>query len=136
MPVSDKLSHLRKELFHVGHFVRDILRRANAIFVSADSLRPEAKRALCGAATAGVEAYVRMKQIADEIFFNLQVAPVHIRHPRQRIHILNHLALGIVFNLPLLIAIRKAGDRIERSVFGNFLASKIEFFAPNPINRG
>ena len=102
--IKEKFAHLRENFLHVGHFVGDILRRADAVFVSADGLRPEAEAALRRAAAAGVHRNVRMQQIADEILFNLQIAPIHIRHPRQRVHVLNHFALGIVddFAVPVL----------------------------------
>jgi hypothetical protein len=45
-----------KELLHVGHFVGDILRRADAVFVAADGLGPEAEGALGRATAPGVKA--------------------------------------------------------------------------------
>ena len=61
--VEEKFLHLREEFLHVGHFVGDILRRTNAVFVSANGLRPEAEGALRRAAAAGVHADVRMQQV-------------------------------------------------------------------------
>src|SRR6185436_15447780 len=40
--VEEKLFHMREELLHVSHFVSDVLGGTNAIFVSANSLWPEA----------------------------------------------------------------------------------------------
>ena len=85
--IEEEFPHLREELLHVGHFVGDILRRTNAIFVSADGLRPEAEGALRRAAAAGVKAHVRMQQVTDEIFLDLQIALVDVRHPGERIHV-------------------------------------------------
>jgi len=59
----------------VGHLVGDVLRGTDAILVSADGLRPEAKGALRRATAAGVEAHVGMQQVADEIVFDPEVEP-------------------------------------------------------------
>ena len=61
--------------------------RTHAIFVSADRLRPEAEGALRRATAAGVQADIRMQQVTDEIFLDLQVALVNVGHPRKRIHV-------------------------------------------------
>src|SRR5258708_34001787 len=38
--IKEELVHLREELLHVGHFIGDVFRKANAIFMAANSLRP------------------------------------------------------------------------------------------------
>ena len=76
-----------------------------------------------------------MQQVADEILFDLQVALIDIRHPRQRVHVLNHLALGVVFDFPVAVFVRQTGDGGKVAAFGDFLAGEIEFLAPNPVNR-
>ena len=108
--IEEKFAHLRENFLHVGHFVGDILRRADAVFVSADGLRPEAEGALGRAAAAGIHRNVGMQQVADEIFFDLQIAFIDIRHPRQRVHVRNHFALGVVFDFPVLVLVRQTGD--------------------------
>ena len=108
--IEEKFLHLREEFLHVGHFVGDILRRADAVFVSADGLRPEAEGALRRAAAPRVHADVRMQQVADEILFDLEVALVNVRHPRERVHVLDHLALGVVFDFAVLVLVGKPGD--------------------------
>ena len=132
--VEEELAHLREELLHVGHFVGDVLRGADAVFVPADGLRPEAEGALGRAAAAGVEAHVGMEQVADEILLDLQVALIDVGHPGQRVHVGDHLALGVVLDLAVLVAVAQAGDGVERAAFGDFLAGEIEFLAPDPVN--
>ena len=134
--VEEKFAHLRENFLHVGHFVGDVLRRADAIFVSADGLRPEAEGALRRAAAAGIHRNVRMQQVADEIFFDLQIAFIDVRHPRQRVHVRNHFALGIVFDFAVLVLVGQAGDGRKVAVFGDFLAGEIKFLAAHPVNRG
>ena len=76
-----------------------------------------------------------MEQIADEILFDLQVALVDVGHPRKRIHVLDHLALGVVFDPAVLVLVGKPSDGREVAAFGDFLAGEIKFLAANPINR-
>ena len=132
--IEEKFLHLRKELLHVGHFVGDILRRTHAIFVSADGLRPEAEGALRRATAAGVKAHVRMQQVTDEIFFDLQIALVDVRHPGSASMFVDHLAFGIVLDLAFLVPVGKPGDRFETDAFGHFLAGEIKFLAADPID--
>ena len=100
--VEEELLDLREELLHVGHFVGDILRRADAVFVAADGLRPEAEGALGGASAAGVEAHVGMEQVADEILLDLQVALIDIGHPGQGVHVGIISRSGLCLILPSL----------------------------------
>ena len=133
--VEEKFAHLRENFLHVGHLVRDVLRRTDAILVAADGLRPEAERTLRRAATSRIHRDVGMQQIADEIFFNLQIAFIDVRDPRERVHVLDHFALGIVDDLAVLVFVGKPGDAREVAVFGDFLAGEIKFLAAHPVNR-
>ena len=123
-----------EELLHVGHFVGDVLRGADAVFVAADGLRPEAEGALGGAPAARVQAHIGMEQVADEILLDLQVALIDIGHPGQRIHVADHLALRVMLDLAFLVAIAKAGNGFERTALSHFFAGEIELLAPDPIN--
>src|SRR5439155_5348021 len=111
-----------------------VLGRSNAVFVATDRLWPKTESALSGAAAAGVKADVRVEQVADEISFDLQIALIYIRHPRQRIHVLDQLSFRVVPDFAVFVAVRQAGDGFQRPVFGDFLAREIEFFAPSPID--
>ena len=133
--IEEELLHLREKFFGVGHFCGDILGGANAVFVTADGLRPKAERALRGAATAGVQRDVRVFEIADGISFDLEVALIDIGDPRQRVHVMDKFTFGIMKDFAVL-AIGESGNFSERTAFGNFLARKIKFLAPNPVNRG
>ena len=75
-----------------------------------------------------------MQQIADEVFFDGEIALVNIGDPREYVHVLDQLALRVVANLAVFVAVGKAGDGFQRAVFGDFLAGEIEFFAPDPID--
>ena len=77
-----------------------------------------------------------MQQIADEIFLDLQIAPVNIRHPRQRVHVLNHFAFGIVDDFAVPVFEGESGNGGEVAAFGHFLAGEIEFLAADPVNGG
>ena len=66
--IEEKLAHLREEFLHVGHFVGDVLRAADAVFVSADGLRPEAEGALRRTTASRGHADVGVQEVADEIF--------------------------------------------------------------------
>ena len=127
---------MREEFLHVGHFVGDVLRAADAVLVSADGLRPEAEGALRRATAAGVHADVRMEQVTDEIVLDLQIALIDVRHPREHVHVLDHLAFGVVNDFAGVVPEGEAGDGIDRAAFGDFLASEIKFFAANPIYGG
>ena len=112
--VEEELPHLREDLLHVGHLVGHVLRRADAVAVAADGLGPEAEGALGRAAASGVDADVGMQQVADEILLDLEVALVHVRHPGQHVHVGDQLALGVVFDLAVLVAVAQAGDGGKR----------------------
>ena len=132
--IEEELPHLGEELLHVGHFVGDVLRGADAVFMPADGLGPETEGALGGAPAARVEAHIGMEQVADKILLDLQVALIDVGHPRQRVHVGNHLALGVVLDLAFFVAIAQADNRVERTALGDFLAGEIELLAPDPVN--
>ena len=131
--VEEELLGLGKELSGMGYFRRDIFRRTHPVTVPADGLRPEAKDALGGTATAGIDTHVRVVQVADEVFFDLEVPLIHIHHPGQLIHVLNQFPLWIVNDLSIF-AERQAGDIVERAPFGDFLACVVELLSAHPIN--
>ena len=47
----------------------------------------------------------------------------------------NHFALGIVFDLAVLVLVGKPGDGRQVAAFGDFLAGEIKFLAAHPVNR-
>ncbi len=63
-----------------------------------------------------------------------QVALVGVDHPREHVHVRNHLALFVVDDFAIGIAIGKSIDFVERAAFGNFFAGEIKFFAADPID--
>ena len=88
------------------------------------------------ATAAGVHAHVGVEQVTDEIVFDLEVALVHVRHPRKRVHVLDHLAFGVVNNFAVVVPEGEAVDVFELAAFGDLLAGEIKFLAAHPINRG
>ena len=105
--IEEKFLHLREQFFGVGHFGGDVFGRANAVFVPADGLGPEAESALRRAAAPGVKTQIRMQQIADEILLDLQIALVGIHHPRQHIHVRDQFAFAVVDDFALARCDRK-----------------------------
>jgi len=75
-----------------------------------------------------------MLQVADEIFFDLQVALVDVRHPRQLVHVRDHLALGVVLDLAVLVPVGKPGDAGKLAALGDFLAGVVKFLAADPVD--
>ena len=132
--IEEELAHLREELLHVSHLVGDVLRAADAILVPADGLRPEAEGALGRAAAARIHRDVGMLEVADEILFDLEVALVNVGDPRERVHVGNHLALGVVLNLPFAVLVGNALHGREVAAFGDFLAGEVELLARDPVN--
>ena len=76
-----------------------------------------------------------MQQVPDKVFLDLQVTLIDIGNPGKRVHVLNHLAFGIVFDLSFFIPIRESRNRFQRTIFGHLFAGEIKFLAPRPINR-
>ena len=132
--IEEKFPDLREYLLHVGHLVGDVLRTADAILVSADGLRPKAERALRRAAASRVHAHVGMQQVADEVVLDLEVALVHVGDPRERVHVLDHLALLVVDDLAVGVAEGESVDGFNRAILGDFLAGEIELLAPDPVD--
>ena len=103
--------------------------------MATDGLRPEAEGALRRTAAAGVKRDVRMLQVAVEIIFNLHVALVNVGHPRQRVHVVNQIALGVVDDFAILVLVRQTDDGRKLTAFRHFLAGVIKFLAPDPVDR-
>src|SRR5262249_32273645 len=76
--IEEELTHLGKKLLHVRHLIRDVLRRAHPVFMATNGLRPKAEGALGGTAPARVKADVRMQQVTDEVFLDLQIALIDV----------------------------------------------------------
>src|SRR5437660_1721481 len=52
----------------------------------------------------------------------------------KRVHVLNHLAFGVVNDFALRVPEGEPVDGFERAAFGDFFAGEIKFLAANPIN--
>lgn len=61
----------------------------------ADGLRTEATAAWRGATTARVEDRLQVQEAADEIFFDLWIAPVNTSHPQECVRVRNHFVTGV-----------------------------------------
>ena len=108
--VEHDLLHFRHVLLDPLHFGDHVLRRAHAVAMAADGLRPQAESALRAAAAAGVEADVGMLQVADEVVLDLQVALVDRRDERQVVHVLDHGARQVVHDAAVGAAIGEPLD--------------------------
>jgi len=75
-----------------------------------------------------------MEEVADVVFFDLQVAFIDIRHPRQGVHVRDDFAFGIMPDPPLAVAVAQAGNGLQRAPLGDFQTGVIEFLPPNPVN--
>ena len=133
--VEHDLLHFGHVLLDPVHFGEHVLGRTHAVAVAADRLRPQAEGALRAAAAAGVEAHVRMLQIADEVVLDLQVALVDRRDERQLVHVLEDRARQVVHDAAVGIAIGQALDVSAAAALGDFLAGVVEFLAADEIDR-
>jgi len=105
--IEEKFFYVRPVLFRLGHFSCDVVGGTLAPRMSAERLRPEAEGALRRASARGVERHKGMQQKRHVIAPDIQVAPVHIGHVRQRVQILNRRTVGIVHD-DAVLAIRNA----------------------------
>ena len=110
-----------------------MLDRARAIALAADGLRPQTERALRAAAPAGVERDVRVKQVADEVVLDREIAPIHVDDVRQRIHVLEDRAIGRVPDAAVL-AEAESEDVAQRPALGHFLDREVELVARDEVD--
>ena len=75
-----------------------------------------------------------MFQIADEVILDLQIAQIHRRHPRQRVHILDHGPRRIVLQTPVRAPEAQACDAVEGKAVGHVLAGVVEFLARDEVD--
>ncbi len=116
------------------HLARDRVGRFRAVLVSADRLRPQAKRTLRRAAAAGVVRDVRMLEVADRVVLDREVARVHVHHARQRVEVRDQRALRVV-NDRAIAPERQAVDLRERPALRHVAAGEIELLAADEIDR-
>ena len=104
--------------------------------MTADRLRPQAEAAVRLAATAGVERNVGVLEIADEVFFDLEIALVDRRHERQRVHVLEDGALLVVLDDAVPVTERQAVDGAPVPALRHFLDGEVEFVPAHEVDRG
>src|SRR5580658_4218364 len=131
--VEEKLSHIWPEFFGLGHLTSYVVRGAFAPRVTAQSLRPEAKRALCGATTGGVERNVRVKQEWDVVFRHVQITAIDLGHMGQGIEILNLRAVGSM-NDRSIVSVRDPQDFFQRLAICELAGRVVELLAHHEID--
>src|SRR5207247_7977489 len=94
--VEEKLLHLRKPALREPNFLDDMTDAAHPVAVPADRLRPQAKGTFRPAAAPGIERYIRVPQIADEVILDPEVPPVQLVDEGQLVHVLEDRTVGIV----------------------------------------
>ena len=132
--VEEKLLHFRPVLLDLRHFSRHIVGGALAPRMSAQSLRPQAERALRRAAARGVERNVGMQQERHVVTRNVEIALVDVGDVRQRIQILNLRRVRIVHDLAILQE-RNAGNLFQRLALGVVDHGVVKLLAGNEIDR-
>ena len=88
-----------------AHLLDDVLDAARPVTMATHRLRPQAKGASRFAPTPGVERKVGVFQIADEVFFDLQIAFVDRRHKWQLIHVFEDRTVLVMNDLPVGVAV-------------------------------
>ena len=96
--VEEEFPHLREIALRQRDLLGDVPRRAHAVAMSADGLRPQAEGAARFAAAAGVQRHVGVQQVADEVVLDPQVALVDLGHERQLVHVLQDRAVLVVLD--------------------------------------
>ena len=123
-----------EELLAQLHFANHRGGRLGAVGMTADGLRPEAEGAFRRAAAAGVEGHVRVLQVADEIFFDIEIAMVDGEDAGHGIPVVDQFALGIVVDLAVGVAPAEACDIGQGLVLREIEAGVIEFVTANEID--
>ena len=102
--------------------------------MTAGSLRPEAKRALCRTAARRVQRNIRVEQEGHVVTPGIQVAIVNIRDVGQSIEILNLRPVGIVDHRSVL-AVGDPQNFLQRLALRELDHGMIKFLATDKINR-
>ena len=132
--VEKQLLHLREGLEDVFHLLNHMPHRAGAIAMPAHRLRPETKRAAALAAAPGIEADIRMLQIADKILLPVQITLIHLRDEGQLVHILQHRAVLIMHDHAGIIPPAQPLDGREVHPRRHILDGEIKLIARHPIH--
>src|SRR5471032_1253261 len=103
--------------------------------MSPDRLRPETESALRPAAAPGVDRYIGMFQVNNEIVFALQVALVNGRDKPQLVHVLENPPGLVVHDPTVRLTVAQAWNRGERQALRNVAAGEIQFLPAHEINR-
>ena len=86
------------------------------------SLRPEAERTLCWAATRGVQGHIRMLQERHIVASHIQIAFVHVNYMWQSVEILDGRTVQIMNHFSIWATVACAeyfGQRFTIGVFNN-----------------
>ncbi len=134
--VEEPFAGLREEFHTLADFGGDVFGAADAVFVAADGLRPEAEGAAGFAAAAGVHRDVGVHQVADEVVLDAEVAFVDFGDEGELVHVFQHGALLVVDDFVVGIAVGDAVDGGPGAVFGDFLDGEVEFIAGDEVDGG
>src|SRR2546422_1011673 len=86
--VEEELAHLREVAPRQRDLAHDVPDRARPVPVAADGLGPQAEGALGPAAAPRVERHIRVKEVADDVVLDRQVALVDVHDEREHVHVL------------------------------------------------
>ena len=65
------------------------------------------QKALRRATAPGVEAEIRVEEVADEILLDLKIAFVGVHHPRQDVHVGDEFTFLVVNDFAVFVAVGK-----------------------------
>jgi hypothetical protein len=102
--------------------------------MSAYCLRPQAEGAARFTAATGVERHIRMVEITDEVFLDLEVSLVNWRNEWQRIHVPKNCPRVVVPDNPIGVTIGKPRDGAPVAALCNFFDGEIELDASDEVD--
>ena len=123
-----------KAAFAHRNFVDDVSDAAHAIAMTADRLRPEAEGAARFAAAACIERDVWVLEIAAEIFLDVEIALIDRRHERQRVHVFEDLAIGVVDDDAVGDCDRRGLRSCPVASVGDLLDGEVELVAGDEVD--
>ncbi len=135
--VEEKFLHFRELRLHLRDFLVDALGTACAIAMSLRYLRPQAKRAFCGATAACIQRDVWILTVRAVVFQVIEILFVDFGDERQRVQLLagQNRTIRVVMNRSVA-PVADTADFLPIRPPCDFDHRMIEFLAPGDIDGG
>src|SRR5712691_8929194 len=133
--VEEELAHLREVAPRQRDLAHDVPDRARPVPVAADGLGPQAEGALGPTAAPRVERHIGVKEVADDVVLDRQVALVDVHDERERVHVLERRPVRGVPD-HAVVPVAHAEDAAQGVAPGHLLDREVELVARDEVDRG